>query len=61
MANSKLNMETCQLHVPQLSELADVLRQGLALNFIHVDVDVVNCPDLSLPPYHLAAAGSCLE
>ena len=58
MASTKWNLESCQLHVPPLSELADVLRQGLGLNFAHVDVDVVNCPDLSLPPYYLAASGS---
>ncbi|KAK4029539.1 hypothetical protein OUZ56_022520 [Daphnia magna] len=50
-------LENCQLHVPPLSELADVLRQGLESHFAHVQVEVVDCPDLSSSPFHLAAPG----
>lgn len=50
--------ENCQLHVPPLSELADVIRQGLEFNFAHVQVEVVDCPDLSVSPFHLAAPGN---
>lgn len=54
-------MESCQLHVPPLNELADVLRQGLALNFARVQVDVVDCPDLSQSPFFLTASGIYLK
>lgn len=58
MANeSQQKMESCQLHVPPLDELADVLRSGLALHFSEVDVEIVDCPDLSQSPFHLAAPG----
>ncbi|XP_046655484.1 ester hydrolase C11orf54 homolog [Daphnia pulicaria] len=50
-------LESCQLHVPPLDELANVLRQGLALHFAFVQVDVVDCPDLSQSPFHLTAPG----
>ena len=35
-----------------------VLENGLATNFAEVRVKVVECPDLSLPEWNLAAPGS---
>lgn len=34
-----------------------VLSTGLASNFRNVTVEVVDCPDLRQPPFHLAAEG----
>lgn len=55
---SQWKMESQELHVPPLNEVADVLRRGLVLNFADVQVEVVDCPDLSQPPFHLAAPGT---
>lgn len=61
MVSSRWDVETCQLHVPPLNELADVLRGGLTSQFADVQVSVVDCPDLSLPPFLLAAPGTLLN
>lgn len=54
----RLPVESRQLYVPPLSELRQVLLDGLAQNFAHAEVDVLdNCPDLREPPFHLAAPG----
>ena len=58
MAQTEQPVETCKLHVPPLNELADVIRHGLRSEFIDVEVDVVDCPDLTQPPFHLAAPGT---
>lgn len=34
-----------------------VLANGLKSNFAEVSVEIVDCPDLSQPPYHLASSG----
>lgn len=34
-----------------------VIKNGLKLNFAHVEVEVVDCPDLTEAPYHLASKG----
>ena len=57
---ASLSVESRCLYVPSLEELGQVLREGLDQNFAHVDVSVVSCPDLSQPPYHLAASGMYL-
>ena len=54
---ASVSVESRCLYVPSLEELAQVLREGLVQNFAHVDVSVVSCPDLTQPPYHLAASG----
>lgn len=46
------------LSPPTLTELLPTIQAGLALNFLDVSVEVIPaCPDLRLPPFHLAAAG----
>ena len=35
------------------------LNDGLKKNFSNVEVNVVDCPDLRQPPFHLAAEGKC--
>ncbi|CAK9813232.1 Ester hydrolase C11orf54 homolog [Anthophora quadrimaculata] len=45
------------LHTPSLDEIKDVLREGLAKNFVEVQVEVVDCPDLTQQPFTLAAPG----
>ncbi|GBP32064.1 Ester hydrolase C11orf54 [Eumeta japonica] len=47
------------LHVPPLQELADVLSRGLPENFELASAEVAPCPDLTRPPYNLAASGLC--
>jgi hypothetical protein len=34
-----------------------VIKDGLKSNFADVQVDIVDCPDLSQAPYHLASEG----
>lgn len=50
-------VESCQLYVPPLDELRQVLQDALRQNFSKAEVEVVDCPDLSEPPFHLAAPG----
>jgi len=57
--SKKTNVEKFPLHYPSLDEVAKVLEDGLRKNFADVDVSVVDCPDLSQPPFHLAASGLC--
>jgi hypothetical protein len=42
---------------PPLEELADVIQRSLGANFADATVSVVQCPDLSQPPFSLAAPG----
>ncbi|KAH9502466.1 hypothetical protein Btru_075721 [Bulinus truncatus] len=46
-----------QLHQPPLEEISEVLRIGLAKNFSFVEVNIVDCPDLSGDPFDLADKG----
>lgn len=46
-----------KLHVPTLEEVCKSLQASLAKNFDQCSVDVVDCPDLSSPPYSLAGIG----
>ena len=46
-----------KLHVPTLEEVRNSVQAGLAKNFAQVSVDVVDCPDLTSPPYSLAGKG----
>ncbi|GMR58585.1 hypothetical protein PMAYCL1PPCAC_28780 [Pristionchus mayeri] len=43
--------------VPSLEALADAFRSNLPGNFETVDVDIVECPDLSSPPFLLSSPG----
>lgn len=55
--SESLAVESKKLDVPPLEELVEVLHKGLLENFAHVQVGIVNCPDLSAPPFHLASSG----
>lgn len=46
-------------HVPSLEELAEVLQKGLKDNFAHVQVSVVDCPDLTKEPFTFPVKGIC--
>ncbi|XP_047487418.1 ester hydrolase C11orf54 homolog [Penaeus chinensis] len=47
------------LHTPPLQEVAEVLQTALKAKFANAEVTVVDCPDLTKPPYGLEAAGLC--
>jgi Domain of Unknown Function (DUF1907) len=40
-----------------MSNLILVLKNGLKSNFLQVQVEIVDCPDLSQAPFHLASSG----
>ncbi|GFY66203.1 ester hydrolase C11orf54 homolog [Trichonephila inaurata madagascariensis] len=52
-------VEEYNLFVPSLEEVATVLHEGLSGAFSHVDVQVVDCPDLRKKPYMLSSEGLC--
>ncbi|XP_076234081.1 ester hydrolase C11orf54 homolog [Calliopsis andreniformis] len=54
---SELDIIKKQLHVPALTEIKDVLKEGLTKNFAEAEVDIVDCPDLTQEPFTLAAPG----
>ncbi|KAK7080120.1 hypothetical protein SK128_006978 [Halocaridina rubra] len=54
-----LSVEKKQLHVPPLEEVATVLQSALKNSFAEASVSVVECPDLTKPPYGLEAVGLC--
>lgn len=54
-----LPLASRQLTVPSLEELKNVFRESLAKNFSDVQVDIVDCPDLTQQPFNLAASGLC--
>ncbi|XP_071447013.1 ester hydrolase C11orf54 homolog [Hetaerina americana] len=54
---TKLPIETRNLFVPSLEEIAQVLSNGMTSNFAEVTVEVVDCPDLSEHPFTLACKG----
>ena len=58
--SESLAVESRNLDVPPLDELVQVLQKGLSENFAHVQVESVDCPDLSEPPFHLAASGNAI-
>lgn len=47
------------LHFPSLDDVAKVLNDGLKGTFEHVEVSVVDCPDLKEKPFMLASEGIC--
>ncbi|TKS83580.1 Ester hydrolase C11orf54 -like protein [Collichthys lucidus] len=51
--------EKVQLHAPDLEELRAVLQTGLEDNFAEVQVNVVECPDLSKEPFQFPVKGLC--
>ena len=52
-----LPVESKKLHVPNLEELSEILKSGLLKNFASVNVEVVDCPDLTKTPFNLSAPG----
>ncbi|XP_033207937.1 ester hydrolase C11orf54 homolog [Belonocnema kinseyi] len=52
-----MNITRVPLYVPELEELKAVLEEELAKNFAEVSVEVVDCPDLTKPPFTLGASG----
>lgn len=52
-----LLFEEKALHTPSLGEIRDVLATGLKSSFATVNVEVVECPDLTKAPFHLAGRG----
>ncbi|KAF1750603.1 hypothetical protein GCK72_017154 [Caenorhabditis remanei] len=44
-------------HVPSLEELKEVFQKSLDANFETVQVDIVDCPNLSEPPFHQTSSG----
>lgn len=47
------------LHTPQYEEIKDVFTQALLANFAEVEVEIVDCPDLTQQPFTLASPGIC--
>jgi len=45
------------LFVPPLEEVSTVLQSYLSLQFVEAAVEVVECPNLTVAPFHLAAPG----
>jgi hypothetical protein len=56
-STSPLPIKTYLLNPPPLTELASLLSTNLRSHFRDVSASVVPCPDLTLPPFHLAARG----
>ncbi|KAK1133178.1 hypothetical protein K0M31_014532 [Melipona bicolor] len=54
---NELTIVKRELHVPSLDEIKDVLKEGLVKNFANVEVEIVDCPDLTQEPFTLAASG----
>lgn len=52
-----LDIKKVILQKPKLEEVAKILNDGLAKYFEHASVSVVDCPDLTQSPFHLAAPG----
>lgn len=46
-----------QNHVPSLEELKEVFQKCLDANFQTVQVDIVDCPNLSEPPFNQTSSG----
>lgn len=54
-----LPFESKSLVTPTLEEVKSVLTVGLKNNFKDVLVEVIDCPNLTQAPFHLAAKGIC--
>ncbi|XP_001651535.2 ester hydrolase C11orf54 homolog isoform X1 [Aedes aegypti] len=52
-----LPFEEKPLYVPSLDEVCKVVASGLKSNFETVQVEVVDCPNLTEDPFHLASQG----
>lgn len=54
---STLPIKKLDLSPPPLVDLVPILQSGLSSGFKDVTVEVTQCPDLRLPPFHLAGSG----
>ena len=54
---SSLPVESAPLSTPPLEDVTSVLSRHLSANYHDVSVTVVDCPDLTQPPWGLAAPG----
>lgn len=54
-----MDVQSAPLFIPDLSGLAEVIAKSLATNFSISSCEVVECPDLTKPPFDLAAPGLC--
>ncbi|XP_043792237.1 ester hydrolase C11orf54 homolog [Apis laboriosa] len=54
---NELTIVKRNLHVPSLDEIKDVLKEGLIKNYANVEVEIVDCPDLTQEPFALSAPG----
>jgi len=52
-----MKVESKSLHLPDLEELAAVIRKGLETNYQSSSCQVVECPDLTQAPFGLASKG----
>lgn len=48
---------THPLSPPPLEEISSTLRPSLRANYKESTIDIVTCPDLTAPPFHLASQG----
>jgi len=55
--STTLEYEEKEIFTPDLQTLCSVLSNGLKKNFVDVSVEIVDCPDLSKAPFHLASSG----
>ncbi|XP_011503427.1 PREDICTED: uncharacterized protein LOC105366625 [Ceratosolen solmsi marchali] len=54
---NKVKIIKRELHVPTLDEVKNVFIKALKANFEEVEVEVIDCPDLTEEPFTLAAPG----
>ncbi|KAE8378675.1 hypothetical protein BDV26DRAFT_187152 [Aspergillus bertholletiae] len=57
--NTNLPIKKLPLDPPPLTELSQVIGEGLSKGFGHVVANVVPCPDLRQSPFYLAGEGLC--
>ncbi|XP_050535250.1 ester hydrolase C11orf54 homolog [Daktulosphaira vitifoliae] len=54
---NELPVKKLKLNVPSLNEINEVILPELSKNFETVSIEIVQCPDLTQPPFYLAAEG----
>lgn len=55
--SAQLKTDKLLLHSPELSELAEVLQKSMKTHFQNVQASVVECPNLTKPPFNLISEG----
>jgi hypothetical protein len=56
---SSFSITAYPLDPPPLEELVPIISKGLEQNYRYVSVTLTQCPDLTKPPFYLAAPGLC--